>query len=136
MIIKQLVFDRVRNEYVGEHLVESPPSVEFDSVQSWLARRFGPVLDLAYTDDERGERIAVGWTFDLPDGIPVDGTRSAFEIVMIPMLTDPGTGTLVSAFDWQAKEKRRFEKMAADGLVDKLTIDRVPQQPWSPPKDR
>ena len=79
-------------------------------------------------DDERGERMN-WWTFDLPDEIPVDGPRSQFEIVMIPMLADPETGTFVPAFDWQAKEKRRFERMAADGLVDKLTIHELPHQP-------
>ena len=134
MTIKQLVFDRSSEQYVDEHLVEAPGSVDFTNVRSWLVDRFGPVLNVARSITSEGEDIAIGWTFALPDGLNVEGPRDGFEIVMVPMLTDPETGEFISAFMWQAEEKARWLKLRSDGKVDKMTVDTVPEQPWKPAK--
>ena len=114
LAIKELLFDRNDERYVDERVHMCPADVEPVTVQSYLEQRLGQPLDVSWTSTEDLDRVAVGWTFAVPDDWPVEGDRSQCEVVAIPMLVDD-TGELAgSALLALAEERRRMEQLAAE----------------------
>src|SRR5690349_14908491 len=78
-------------------LERCPPGVDAATVRSYLARKFGEPLRLAWASTS-GHPRGIGWVF--PGG-PAAGTDTAHEILCIPALLAPD-GTLQDLFERQA----------------------------------
>ena len=47
LVIKELLFDRPREEYVAARITGCPVDVELHTVASWLSQRYGAPIDEA-----------------------------------------------------------------------------------------
>jgi len=109
-VIKELLFDRTRGEYVGERITRCPADVEMDTVASWLKQRYGPPFNTARTIDEEVGEIQVGWVYD-PPADWLSANSEAQELVAMPMLVGDDGEPTDSAFLAQAELHRNMRAL-------------------------
>jgi hypothetical protein len=109
-------------------MLACPPDVEADTILSFLAGRFGAVVETAWTSTERHPRVEAGWIFPGPRE---RGPAGGIEILCVP-LVDTGDGSLRSMFEWLADQRQDFEELAKRGAVDRYTVIELPHRDYRP----
>ena len=128
LVIKELLFDRSREQYVDWRITPCPDDVELDTVASWLEQRYGPPINTSWTVTEDIGEVPVGWVYQVPADWP-DANRAEQEMVAVPMLVDVRGEPTDSAFLVQAEQKARWESAARQVGVE-MTITRIKHRPY------
>ena len=115
---------------VGSQDVDLPPDVEMETLESFVGQRFGEPLDVALVEHPTLGVVRVGWVLEVPVGMEVPGRHEDFELVLIPMIAESDDPrSLVSVFLRLAESQAEFERLAAEGTVDRLVVrDMVPRE--------
>ena len=130
-----IVQPRGGGDPVGSRDVDLPPDVEMDTLESFVGQRFGEPLDVASVEHPTLGVVRVGWVLEIPNGMEVPGRHEDFELVLIPMMTDPDDpGSLMSVFLRLAESKKEFERLAADGTVARLVVRDMVRREYRPRK--
>ena len=111
LVIKELLFDRPRGEYVRQRTTRCPADVELHTVASWLSQRYGaPIYEARSADPKVGE-ILVGWVYRVPPGWP-DTDPATQELVAMPMQANDDGEPGDSAFLMQAEARQSLQAIA------------------------
>ena len=134
LVIKELLFDRPREEYVAARITGCPADVELHTVASWLSQRYGAPIDEARSVDPKVGEILVGWVYRVPSGWP--GTDPATqELVAMPMQANDDGEPVDSAFLMQA-EARQTLRAIADETGIPLEVWPLEQTEYEPKQSR
>jgi hypothetical protein len=134
LVIKELLFDRTRNDYVGQRITHCPADVELDTVASWLEQQYGPPFNTAHSVDPKVGEIQVGWVYEVPADWP-DADPATQELVAMPMhATDEGEPG-DSAFLMQA-EARQTLRAIADAAGVPLEVWPLEHAEYEPKQSR
>lgn len=94
---------------------------EVDTLLAAYSSRFSPPTELALTSVPGvTEPVAIGWVFRVPENFEVPGSREEFEMVLIPMFDNPGTGERLSVFATLAEERSEMRALFDEGVLDEL----------------
>jgi hypothetical protein len=113
LVIKELLFDRSRGEYVRQRITRCPADVKLHTVASWLTQKYGEPINEARLVDPKVGEVVVGWAFAVPSGWP-DTDPTTQELVAMPMQVNDAGEPGDSAFLIQA-EARQTLRAIADG---------------------
>jgi hypothetical protein len=111
LIIKELLFDKTKDEYVAERLTRCPADVELDTVKSWLEQQYGAPTNVADSVDPEVGKIQVGWVYEVPSDWP-SANPTTQELVAMPMGVDDAGKPGDSAFLVQAQIRRAWRATA------------------------
>jgi hypothetical protein len=128
LVIKELLFDRSRDQYVDWRITPCPDDVELDTVASWLEQQYGPAVNTSWTRTEDGGEVPIGLVYQVPADWPT-ANRADQEMVAVPMLVDVGGEPTDSAFLVQAEQRARWEKAAKQVGVE-MTVTTIKQRPY------
>jgi len=134
LVIKELLFDRPREEYVGARITGCPADVELHTVASWLSQRYGTPIDEARSVDPKVGEIVVGWVYRVPSGWP-DADPATQELVAMPMQVNDDGEPGDSAFLIQA-ETRQWMRAVAEREGIPLEVWRLEQTEYEPKQSR
>jgi len=130
LVIKELLFDRPREDYVAERITGCPADVELHTVASWLSQRYGaPIYEARSVDPKVGE-ILVGWVYRVPSGWP-DADPATQELVAMPMQANDDGEPVDSAFLIQAEIRQWMRAVAErDGIpLEVITLEHAEYRP-------
>ena len=133
LVIKELLFDRSREQYVDWRITPCPDDMELDTVASWLEQRYGPAINTSWTPTEDLGEVPVGWVYQVPADWPT-ANRAEQEMVAVPMLVDASGQPTDSVFLVQAEQKARLQDVARQAGVE-MTITVVKQRPYEGSRD-
>ena len=134
LVIKELLFDRPREEYVAARITDCPADVELHTVASWLSQRYGTPIDEARSVDPKVGEIVVGWVYRVPSGWP-DADPATQELVAMPMQVNDDGEPGDSAFLIQA-ETRQWMRAVAEREGIPLEVWRLEQTEYEPKQSR
>jgi hypothetical protein len=134
LVIKELLFDRPREEYVAARITGCPADVELHTVASWLSQRYGAPIDEARSVDPKVGEIVVGWVYRVPSGWP-DADPATQELVAMPMQANDDGEPGDSAFLVQA-EIRQWMRAVAEREGIPLEVWRLEQTEYEPKQSR
>ena len=130
LVIKELLFDRPREEYVAERITHCPADVELHTVASWLSQRYGaPIYEARSVDPKVGE-IQVGWVYEVPADWP-DADPATQELVAMPMHVNDDGEPGDSAFVIQAEIRQMMQTVAErEGIpLEVITLEHAEYGP-------
>jgi hypothetical protein len=127
-VIKELLFDRSREQYVDWRTTPCPDDVELDTVASWLEQRYGPAINASWTVTEDVGEVPIGWVYEVPADWP-SVNRAEQEMVAVPMLVDVGGEPTDSPFLVQAELRARLQDAAKQAGVE-MTVTTITQRPY------
>jgi len=134
LVIKELLFDRPRGEYVRQRTTRCPADVELHTVASWLSQRYGaPIYEARSVDPKVGE-ILVGWVYRVPPGWP-DTDPTTQELVAMPMHANDDGEPGDSAFLMQAEARQSLQAIADETGIP-LEIWPLEQTEYEPKQSR
>ena len=102
-------------------MLACPPSVEPDTILSFLIQKLGEVVEAIWTFTERHERIDIGWVF--PDTSATEA-RDAVELACVPFI-EIADGSLQPMFEAQADQRQEFGELAASQGLDYRVIEQA-----------
>ena len=134
LLIKELLFDRPRGEYVRQRITRCPADVELQTVASWLSQRYGTPIDEARSVDPKVGEIVVGWVYRVPSGWP-GANPATQELVAMPMHVNDDGEPGDSAFVIQAEIRQMMQTVAErEGIP--LEVIRLEHAKYEPKQSR
>lgn len=80
------------------------------------------------------EPVNIGWVFAVPERFTVPAQHDDFELLLIPMVTDPDDRSLVSLFVRLAEQRQEFQHLHEGGVADSFTVVTLPQRDLDDPR--
>jgi hypothetical protein len=109
-----------------EEVIPCPPDVEPDTILSFLAQKFGELIDTAWTSTERHPRLETGWIFPGTSAVP---PMEAIEFLCVPFI-QAADGSLQSMFELLADQRQEFDQLAKSRAVDEYVVIEQPQRAY------
>ena len=134
LVIKELVFDGLRESSVAERITRCPADGELHTVASWLSQRYGAPIDEARSVDPKVGELVVGWVYRVPSDWP-DADPATQELVAMPMDANDDGEPGDSAFLIQA-ETRQWMQAVAEREGFPLEVWRLEQTDYVPTQSR
>jgi hypothetical protein len=133
LAVRELLQRTATKAFVASRLHVCPPTVDATNVLSYLQHRYGgePIDRTRTVDPEVGD-VAIGWCFSLPGDLLADGDHTEFDVNAIPMIRDAESGKIEATSLAGARVEVMFERLAAEGRIQRLDWVEGPQQPWAP----
>jgi hypothetical protein len=118
----------------GTRLFPCPSDLGYDQILSFLVQFFGEEpVEVAWTSTERHERVNVGWIFramPADNGEPMDH----IEMLCVPVI-EGDDGSRKPLFEMLAEERQELEHLAAEGVIDNLTVIEAPSREYNREND-